>query len=92
MTPKLSNELQTAIQNRHGRPLEVVDDSGTKYVVVPKATYVHLSNLCFDADSSTQDDLRKLIQQGIESGPGIPAEQVFAELRTIASASAVREE
>jgi hypothetical protein len=92
MTPKLSNELQSAIQQRHGQPLEVVDDLGVSYVVVPKVAYVHLSNLCVDADSATQDELRKLIQQGIESGPGIPAEKVFAELRAIATASAAREE
>lgn len=28
------------------------------------------------------EELRALIQEGLDSGPGIPAEQVFAELRS----------
>jgi len=27
------------------------------------------------------DELKRLVEQGIESGPGIPAQKVFAELR-----------
>lgn len=30
---------------------------------------------------STEADLRKTIQNGIDSGPGIPSDQVFAELK-----------
>ncbi len=67
-----------------------MDDSGTTYVVVPKVVYIHLSNLSHDADVATQDELRKLIQHGIDSGPGIPAEQILMEFRTIAAESAAR--
>jgi antitoxin ParD1/3/4 len=27
------------------------------------------------------DELRRLVQEGIDSGPGVPADKVFAELR-----------
>ena len=84
MTPKLSTEMQSAIQQRHGQPLEVVDDAGTAYVVMPKVAFVHLSNLCGEADDATKGELQKLVQQGIDSGEGIPGDKVFAELRQVA--------
>lgn len=34
-----------------------------------------------DADRRELEELRALIREGIESGPSIPADQVFAELR-----------
>lgn len=34
-----------------------------------------------DADRRELDELRTLIRNGMESGPSIPADQVFAELR-----------
>lgn len=34
-----------------------------------------------DADRRELDALRALIREGMESGPSIPADQVFAELR-----------
>lgn len=34
-----------------------------------------------DADRRELDELRALIREGMESGPSIPADQVFAELR-----------
>jgi antitoxin ParD1/3/4 len=33
------------------------------------------------------DELRRLVQEGIDSGPGIPAQKVFAELRRRIGAS-----
>jgi antitoxin ParD1/3/4 len=36
-----------------------------------------------DTEDWTPQDLRAAIQDGLESGPGIPAEQVFAELYAI---------
>lgn len=34
-----------------------------------------------DTDRRELDELRALIREGMESGPSIPADQVFAELR-----------
>lgn len=90
MTPKLSPELQSAVQEQLGNTLEVVDDAGESYVLIPKATYVHLRNLSHDADEATRYELQRLVQHGIDSGAGLPAEQVFAELRQLAASLAVR--
>lgn len=35
-----------------------------------------------------QDELRMLIEAGIQSGPGIPASEVFSELRALANSLA----
>ena len=53
-------------------PLEVSD-------AVIEAVY--LWNRARDAADRHTADLRAAIQEGIDSGPGIPAEEVFAELR-----------
>ena len=84
MNPKLSSDLQSAIHERHGQPFEVEDDAGLTYVVIPKTAFVHLTNLCHEADEATRRELQRLIQQGVDSGPGIPGERVFAELRQVA--------
>lgn len=91
MAHKLSTEIQTAIQQNHGEPLEVVDEAGGTYVVVPKTTYVHLSNLSSEADEESKNQLRRLIQEGIDSGPRIPADELFEELRRVAQSLDARE-
>jgi uncharacterized protein YoaH (UPF0181 family) len=86
MTPKLSPEIQTAMHQQPNQAVEVSDDSGAIYVVVPKATFVHLSNLSTEADATAHAELQQLIQQGMESGTSIPAANVFEELRQLAKA------
>lgn len=78
MTPKLTNEMRDALARG-----EVVD-VGDGYLV-PKTVFMHLQGLNQDADAATHEELRRLIQEGIDSGPGVPADEAFAELREHAS-------
>jgi len=36
------------------------------------------------------DDLRRLVQEGIDSGPSIPAEEVFAKLKAKLAGAATK--
>lgn len=36
-----------------------------------------------DADRRELEELRAMIREGIDSGPGVPAEEVYAELRAM---------
>ncbi len=85
MTPKLTPEMREALHRTHGRPLDVEDDEERKvYVLVEKDAFVQLQGLQTDVDDETRGILRKLVREGIDSGPGVPADQALAELRKYA--------
>ena len=84
MTPKITIEMQSAISQNHGRPVDVVDDQGRPFVLVAKEAFVHLDSLRADADKNSIDQVRKLIQEGVNSGPGIPMGEALASLRDYA--------
>ena len=84
MNPKLTTEMQFAISQSHGRPVDVVDDQGRTFVLLPKDAFAHLDSLRTDAEKSSIDQVRKMIQDGIDSGPGIPMDEAIASLREYA--------
>jgi hypothetical protein len=91
MAPKITKEMREALHRNRGKPVDVEDDDESKvYVLMAKDTFVHLQGMQSDGDEETRQALRSLIQEGIDSGPGIPAEQVFADLRQYAEDLAKR--
>ena len=85
MAPKLTNEQREALHRSHGKPVDVEDDQASDtYVLINKDTFAHLQELQGNADASTRQHLRKLIEDGIASGDYEPADQVFADLRKFA--------
>ena len=82
MTPKLTAEMQSALSQSHGKPIDVVDDQGRPFVVVAKDAFAHLDSLRTTAEKDSIDRIRKLVQEGIASGPGIPMAEALNSLRT----------
>ncbi|MBI2480792.1 MAG: hypothetical protein HYV60_19845 [Planctomycetia bacterium] len=81
---RLTSEQLTALRKGHDCA-EVHDESGEPYVIIRRDAYVHLRELAGDADAVTQDRLRYLIQEGIDSGDYQPHDQVFEDLRAYAA-------
>lgn len=84
MTPKLTTEMQNALSQSHGKPIDVVDDQGRPFVVLPKDAFAHLDSLRTNAEQDSIDRIRKLVQEGIASGPGIPMAEALNSLRSYA--------
>ena len=84
MTPKITTEMQSAISQSHGRPVDVVDDQGRPFVLLAKDAFAHLDALRSDAEQNSIENVRKLIQDGINSGPGIPMDEAIGSLRDYA--------
>jgi uncharacterized protein YoaH (UPF0181 family) len=61
-----------------------VDDQGRAFVLVTKDAFAHLDSLRTDAEKASVDRVRKLIQDGINSGTGIPMDEAMASLREYA--------
>jgi hypothetical protein len=84
MIAKLSEEQRQALQDSPGRPVPIKDERTQKtYYLVEEASYVHLQSLQSDHSRQCHERLRLLIQDGINS-PGIPADEAFDRLRTLA--------
>ena len=80
MAAKLSNEQRQLIQKNPGAPLPVEDDQSQKvYILIERDEYQQLNSIGETGLHHAQ--LQKLIQDGIDSGPSIPADEVFADLR-----------
>ncbi len=85
MTPKLTPEMRDALNQGHGRPVDVEDADGSKfYVLIEKDAYLHLQGLQGQQEEQTREQLRHLIQEGVDS-EGIPASEAFKRLRDTAS-------
>ena len=77
MTPKLSNDLQQAVQQNHG--FTEAEADGAKFVVMSMDFYRDMMGVGSDAE--LQDSLRA-IDEGIAdvaAGRTKPADQFFAE-------------
>ncbi len=63
MAAKLTEELQKALQEQAGRPLEVVDPATSKvYLLIEREQYDRLRPL-FEHDPLTNEEQRHLLQQ-----------------------------
>ena len=70
LTPEMAAEIRAAVQTGdYGSVSEVVRDALRDWRLRRKAETLDI------------DDLRRLVQEGIESGPGLEADAVFARLR-----------
>lgn len=84
MVLRITDEMRTALGENPGKPLVMSDETGKNYVLLREEQYQVLLNL-LDLDTDYPDDqLRLLMQEGIESGPGIPAQKALEELRDYA--------
>jgi hypothetical protein len=88
MQVPLSPQQRDAIAAHPGEPLAVVDEFGNAgYYLVPAPAFLHLQGLNEASDRQSHEQLRRLIQEGIES-PGIPADEAFERLRRFAESLA----
>ena len=70
LTPEMAAELRAAVdQGDYGSVSEVVRDALRHWRLRRKVEAMEI------------DELRRLAQEGIDSGPGLEAEAVFARLR-----------
>ena len=70
LTPEMAAELRAAVEaGDYGSVSEVVRDALRDWRLRRKI------------EALEADDLRRLIREGIDSGPGLEAEAVFANLR-----------
>jgi len=71
LTPDMVAEVRAAVEaGDYGSVSEVVRDALREWRLRRKI------------ESLETEELRRLVQEGIESGPGLDAEAVFARLRT----------
>lgn len=90
MQVPLSPQQRDAIAAHPGEPLAVVDEFGTAgYYLVPASAFLHLQGLNEASDRQSHEQLRRLIQKGIDS-PEVPADEAFERLRRFADALAAR--
>ena len=92
MTLKLTTEMQNALSQSHGRPVDVVDDQGRLFVLLSKDAFAHLDSLRSNPEQASIDRIRKLVQGGIASGQGIPMADALESLRAITRESEQRRE
>ena len=70
LTPEMAAELRAAVeQGEYGSVSEVVRDALRDWRLRRKVEAIEI------------EELRRLVQEGIDSGPGLDAEGVFARLR-----------
>jgi antitoxin ParD1/3/4 len=70
LTPEMAAELRAAVeQGEYGSVSEVIRDALRDWRFRRKIEAIEI------------DELRRLVQEGIDSGPGIDADSVFARLR-----------
>ena len=70
LTPEMASELRAAVeQGEYGSVSEVVRDALRDWRLRRKVEAIEI------------EELRRLVREGIDSGPGIDAESVFARLR-----------
>ena len=80
----LSPQQRDAINAHPGEPLPLVDHvSSERYFLVPAPAFLHLQGLAGESENNCHEQLRKLIQEGIDS-PTVPAEEAFSRLRQTA--------
>ncbi len=84
MTAKLTSEIRDALRANPGQPLPIEDAESQKiYVLIEQDEYLQLNSLQSDLlqDKDSRNRLIAQIEDGIGSGPSIPADEVFADLR-----------
>jgi hypothetical protein len=80
----LSPQQRDAIHAHPGEPLPLVDHiSSERYFLVPAPSFLHLQGLAGESEGRCHEQLRKLIQDGIDS-PTVSAQEAFARLRRTA--------
>jgi hypothetical protein len=90
MVFKIPDEMRAALGENPGKPLMMSDEAGKSYILMEEKQYqISLDQLGSDFGYS-DDRLRQLIQEGLDSGPSIPASQALAELREYADQLARR--
>jgi hypothetical protein len=89
MQVPLSPQQRDAIAAHPGEPLAVVDEFGNAagYYLVPAPAFLHLQSLSAENAQQRQNELRRLIEEGLES-PDVPAEEAFDRLRKLAKSAA----
>ncbi len=84
MNIRLSEEQRIALDQASDRALPVNDDLNQRvYYLVSEESFLHLKGLQAEHEQECRDQLKNLIEEGISS-PGIPAEEAFARLRSVA--------
>jgi len=82
---KLTDEQRRALESSSGHPVPVEDTATSKvYYLLDEEAFLHLKGLQAEHEDHCQDQLRRLIEQGIHS-PEVPAREAFARLRKLAS-------
>ena len=84
MVAKLTDEQRHALAARSDRVLPIEDEQSRRvYYLLNEETFLHLQGLQAQQEHECHEQLRRLINEGIRS-PGVPAEEAFARLRTVA--------
>lgn len=84
MSLSITPEQREAAQAQAGVPLRLIDEQNQQtFYLVDEASLLHMQAISNDKDLESQNRLRAMIQEGIDS-PGIPAEQATAHIRQFA--------
>ncbi len=84
MTEKLTPEIRQALSANPGQPLPVEDAESQKmYVLIERDEYLQLNSLQNEPlpNEDARKQLKTMISDGIHSGPSVPADEVFVDLR-----------
>ncbi len=84
MSVKLSDEQRQALEQAPQQAVLVEDQQNRKlYYLLDAQAYLHLEGLRSDQEQRCHEQLRQLIDEGIQS-PGVPADEAFVRLRSFA--------
>ena len=84
MNVKLSDEQRHALESIADQPLPIRDEQSRRvYYLLNEEAFLHLQGLKADHEHRYHEQLRQLIDEGIQS-PGVPAHEAFARLRAMA--------
>lgn len=84
MSLSLTPEQRDAFQAQAGVPLRLIDEQNHQaFYLLDEASLLHMQAIAKELTMESQDRLRALIQEGIDS-PGIPAEEAATRLRQFA--------
>ena len=84
MAAKLTPEQRDALKAHSGHAVPVEDDESKEtYYLVTAPSYLHMQGLIGQHDQQCREQLRQLVEEGINS-PGVPADEALARLRATA--------
>ena len=84
MVVKLTDEQRHALEANAAPIVPIEDEQNRKiYYLLSEETFLHLQGLQTQHEQRCQEQLRRLIDEGVRS-PGVPADEAFARLQALA--------